>query len=456
MGDYGRGRSLSNPIRDLAARVLPLVRAMSGESETIGHSAEGRPLVVHYCGNRGATLRIFILAGQHGDESDGRDAALKYLAKFESRPPKLIHLAILIDGNPDGASAGKRRNASDMDLNRDHELLCAPETQATHSFVGRWHPHLIIDVHTYRAWRPELLQHDFVFAQDVMIDVPTNPGVRLGWPAGTGPGLFDFVHHRMVEAEFRCDRYTLIRPSGVRHSTLDIVDARNMLSLRYGVPTVLLEGRRSSPDDPPIFTPPHLVLLRSIEAVVEWASANAIAILQQPATRSYGHDLIPMQCHYADSSPSTRYMEMQSATRGDIQVVGIPGPYLPFVKTTRTICAPRAYAVPHRFENLLEILARHHFETGAPDQFRHATAEFYRTACPACLPESPSPMVTNVKNLERIRLNPEEFILFPTDQPGGRALSLILEPDSQFGAHRFPALNLDQQPTILYPLARVI
>jgi hypothetical protein len=447
---------LTNAIPDFSVHARPSARAASGESETIGYSTEARPLVVHYCGTRGACLRIFILAGQHGDESDARQAASEYLASFESNPSKVVRLAILIDANPDGAAAGKRRNASEMDLNRDHLLLSAPETRAIHSFVGRWQPHLIIDVHTYRAWRPELLQHGFVFAQDVMIDVPTNPAVRLGWPTGTETGLVDFVKHSMVEAAFRCDRYTLVRPSGiVRHSTLDIVDARNMLSLRYRVPTVLLEGRRSSPDDPPIFPPPHLALLRSIEAVVEWVAINAEVIRQQPATTSYSDDLIPVGCRYADLNSSTRYMEMQSARLGDIHVVGIPGLYLPFVRTTRTICAPRAYAVPRSSVNLLEVLARHHFETEAPDRFRRAMAEGYRILCPAPLPVSEGATGTDLKTVERVRLNAEDFILFPTDQPGGRALALFLEPESQFSARRFPALDLGPTDCVV-PLASVI
>jgi hypothetical protein len=440
---------LNCPDRRFTQGVPYLPKAVSGESEIIGYSAEGRPLVVHYCGNRGASLRIFILAGQHGDESDARDAAAQYLVEFESAPPDSVYLAVLKDGNPDGAVVRQRRNASHMDLNRDHLLLSTPETQAVHSFVGRWQPHLIIDVHTYRAWRPELLQHGFVFAQDVMIDVPTNPAVRLSWPPGTETNLFEFVKHRLAEEAFRCDRYTLVRSSGIiRHSTLDILDARNMLSLRYGVPTVLLEGRRSSPDDPPIFPPPHVVLLRAIEAVVEWAGIHAVFLQQPPDNRSYSYDVVPVRCRYADSNSSTRYMEMQSATEGDIHVVPIPGPYLSFVKTIRAVYAPSVYAVPHSSRYLLEILARHNFMTQASDRFRHATHETCRIAG-ATVPAGADSAAAELDVSQRVRRNAQDFVLFPTRQPGGRALALLLDPESQFGVHRFPTLDGGSNPVSL-------
>lgn len=402
-------------------------------------------------------LRVFIMAGQHGDESDAREAAAHYLAGFESGPSKSVHLAVLIDGNPDGAAAGKRRNASDIDLNRDHLLLNTTETLAVHSFVDRWRPDLIVDVHTYRPRRRELLQHGLVFPQEVMVDFPTNPAVSLGLPDGTEISLLNFVKHRMAEASVQCDRYTLVRPSGiVRHSNLDIVDARNGLALRYGILTVLLEGRRWSPDDPPIFGPPHLPLLGSIEAVVEWADRNAFLIRQRPEARPLSDHRLPVRCRYTNSETPTRFMKMQSASLGDINFVGIPGAYLPVVRTTKSIWAPRAYAVPREAIGLLAVLARQGFETTPPNDYGRAEVDFYRVPDNESTLSWPDPANPSIYTVERTRLNPDDYILFPTSQSGGRALALFLEPESRFGAHRFSGLGLTFQPGTLYPVGRVV
>src|SRR5262249_35236586 len=150
-------------------------------------------------------------------------------------------IAVLADANPDGSVKQTRRNASLLDLNRDHFLLSSPETAAVHYFVNCWRPDLILDVHTYRPRRRELLRYDFVFPQDVMIDFPTNPAVRTWLHPAREADLLNFVKARCGDLSIRCERYTRVRPSGIiRHSNFDICDARNSLSLRFDVPTVLL------------------------------------------------------------------------------------------------------------------------------------------------------------------------------------------------------------------------
>src|SRR5262245_11979737 len=56
----------------------------SDDCEILGYSPYGRPVVVRYCGSRTADLRIFILAGQHGDEGDARDAAAELLVRWSN------------------------------------------------------------------------------------------------------------------------------------------------------------------------------------------------------------------------------------------------------------------------------------------------------------------------------------------------------------------------------------
>ena len=69
-----------------------------------------------------------------------------------------------------------------------------------------------------------------------------------------------------------CDRYVLINPAGrVRHSTHDIVDARNFLSLRYNTLTILLEAieplRGNKKDDTE-----HIILAQYIAllSILKW------------------------------------------------------------------------------------------------------------------------------------------------------------------------------------------
>jgi hypothetical protein len=423
-------------------------------TETIGHSVRRRPLLVHQCGRRDAALRIFILAGQHGDEFEARHAAAQFLESRDS-VPGVAAVAILADANPDGAADGTRRNAADTDLNRDHQLLTSPETAAVHRFVEQWRPNLIIDVHTYRPRRPELLQHGFVFAQDVMIDVPTNPAACVSWPRVAAGRLIEFVARHLQRAGRRCDRYTLIRSGIVRHSSFDIVDARNGLSLRFGIPTVLLEGRRSGPEDGQTYAPSHEALQRAIQAVIDWAAAHPQLFRRHPAAGLSAGERLPVRCDYGRSTlMPTRYMELQSVRGGDIGLTEMPGPYFSAVRATRVVRVPRGYAVPDSCVGLLDVLARHRFTTVAADRMRNAGAEARRVGAYACARASTDRLLSTSPG--HLRSRAEAYTVFPTNQAGGRLLVLLLEPDSQFGAHRYPELGVPKRAGAVYPVLRLV
>lgn len=425
------------------------------DCEIIGYSVNGRPLSVYTRGSGTAELRIFILAGQHGDEADAVDAATLYLAECSSNPVPATEIAILPNGNPDGAAAMTRRNASGMDLNRDHLLLRAPETAAIHDFVHHWKPHLIIDVHTYRPWRPELTQHNFIFPQNVMLDFPTNPAIRTALSPEDETGLLSFVTSRLGEAGYRCDRYTLLKPPGIiRHSNVDILDARNGFALRHGAFTVLLEGRRSLPADLPDFSAPSAALLRAIEAVVEWAHKN-VKLLRKGSRTKSASSSVPLRSQYAGSKRTDRYMEVQSMAGKEVQLVKLPGQYLPRVKATKRVKRPIAYAVARNASSLLDLLTRQRFQSISRSRLRYASVEAYRIASGTPSPsEAESPMLKVV--MEQKRPDLSNYILFPAKQPGGDALSLLLEPESQFGAHRFAEIQLDLFPGSLYPVVRLV
>jgi hypothetical protein len=420
-------------------------------TETIGYSVQSRALTVEFCGDPHAPLRIFILAGQHGDEPDAREAARDFVGQFRAGAcHAAVHAAVVADGNPDGSAVNTRRNARDLDLNRDHLLLAAPETAAIHAFARQWKPDLVLDVHTYRPWRKELLPWDFVFPQDIMFDFPTNPAVRTVLSRAAQAQATDFLNRRMAEARIRCDRYTLIRPGVVRHSTAEIFDARNGLAMRLDVPAVLLEGRRASPDDALQFIPPREALLRSIEAVVDWAAANS-ALLQNRPRRAA--DDVPLRYRYAGSKTG-RYMEMQSASRGEISTVQLPGSYLPVVKATRSVGMPDAYAVPRNHTTVMEVLEKHGFTTTSQAELGTSTWESYRIDEISAVCEEDSTPVPAC-SLQQTFADPDRFVLFPSRQTGGSLLALLLEPESQFGPWRLPELTAALQPGSMFPVLRV-
>ncbi len=130
----------------------------------IGRSAGGRtiPLVAVHDPHTvfGQTMRLFIIARQHGTECAGTEAIMaiiNYLVRSNA-PSDLALLQRLTFVfvpvvNPDGVVEGIRgtANGADVDLNRDWLSRRQPETQAVDWALRVWQPHAFIDCHELPA-----------------------------------------------------------------------------------------------------------------------------------------------------------------------------------------------------------------------------------------------------------------------------------------------------------------
>ncbi len=139
------------------------------KSFVFGHTYNSLPIIAHEFGSQGPS--VLILAGVHGDESEGVIAAHGLLDSFTQSFPYKLHLTIIPAFNLDGVIAGQRKNANGVDLNRNlptsdwspeiaseryhpgGEAGSEPETQALLRFLDRCKPRFIISLH---SWKPML------------------------------------------------------------------------------------------------------------------------------------------------------------------------------------------------------------------------------------------------------------------------------------------------------------
>ena len=95
--------------------------------QIIGRTSQKRRLDIVIIGKvRDPKLKIFIFAGQHGDEKITRNATeqlISHLIKSKAKEFPDISMTILSNANPDGASNNTRRTPENIDMNRDHLLL---------------------------------------------------------------------------------------------------------------------------------------------------------------------------------------------------------------------------------------------------------------------------------------------------------------------------------------------
>lgn len=440
--------------------------------ETIGYSEEGEALTVKYLNVGGNDeladpLKIFLLAGQHGDERYGRKAVNKLINTFESGSPIdksiSLRLAILSNANPDGSSLKRRTNALGVDLNRDHLFLKAAETRAIHSFIREWKPHLIVDIHNYPSRRKHLLQKGMLMHHDVLIDIPTNPSTVFAnnqFHQNKLNELIYTVKRDLLSTGFSCERYFIIKPSWrARHSTPDIVDARNFLALRYNITTILLEGRTPTHDDGKVKRE-HLksAQLSALLSILIWAYQNKEYLFE---TRKYLQTMgqkIGIRSKYIVSKQPFN-MSFRNTCSNNTYVISL-SKYCPDLKLTKRTTLPSAYAIPKDKDKIIDLLHKHGFVSnnkgsGSNDLQIKEIEFYYIHSVSYSDRENRSPKkITLTVQSDKRKL--DDYQIFDVKQTGGHSLSIMLEPESKYGLHRNRSLDLPIIPNFYYPVLRVI
>jgi hypothetical protein len=437
----------------------PQIEFDSSQGTIIGRSSEGRPIVCFQRGHAGAALKLLVLSGQHGDERSARRTLQSLLTvsveEVAARLPA-VQLAVVPEANPDGCAARSRCNADGIDLNRDHQLLLSNETAAIHRFVRRWQPHVIIDLHNYPSRRRHLLERNVVLNHDVFIDVPSHPAILAR------PGRVDCAEvlgdllGAIATRNVCAGRYTIVGASDrARHSTPDVVDARNGLALRYGAFTILIENRQPRRDE----TKVERHRLRGAQERALWA------VLERLNTH---HDRFTPLATLGPPAPGTPVPVhfKYGKTEGGLRLVcrdlhqGRPtcvtfSRYLASLVVRRAVPLPAGYAVPSTHESLIRVLHRHGFTSSRRRAGELCPVEKLRIepGRPRRRPDRPARKV--VLAVRRLSRELDRYEVFPTQQRGGDSLAVFLEPESKHGLHRFDAVQVPLLAPSWYPVLRV-
>jgi hypothetical protein len=416
------------------------------------------------------TLKIFIMAGQHGDEIYCRKAIerlISYLWRTRSKDfPQNVCVAILPNANPDGSRKNTRRTADGIDMNRDHVTLNTEENRAIHSFIRSWKPNLIIDVHNYPPNRKYLEEKNYVFYHDVLVDTASNLAIQKRLDQDKLKSLIQDIQSDLNQFNYSCERYALIDDEGrVRHSTHELIDARNFLSLRYNTFTILLEAREPLREErKKQKKQKQTAQMRTISAqyeallsILKWATRNTDFLLENSNTlTSKKRDLIPIRCKYIPSEQPFK-MNFKNTKTNQIEEVTLPK-YESDIRATKHIRLPSAYAVPTDKNSIIEFLHNHGFtsERVSPNDSKLQAVQKYLILSF----DPPKVEGKSAINVLLIRNNQQQdlsnYEIFSVNQEGGHSLALLLEPQSEYGLHKYKDLNLTLEPGLEYPILRVV
>lgn len=447
------------PAIESGGRPSSVPPATATRSFVIGFSKERRAIQCLSRGRPDAPLKVLILAGQHGDERPARRTVESLLtvgpAELAGQLPNL-QLAIIPEANPDGCAVRCRLNSDGIDLNRDHQLLRSGETVAIHHFVRQWQPHVILDVHSYPSRRRHLLERNVILNHDVFIDVPTHPAI-LARPRGVAGGdVLKGLLRTLATRSVRAARYTIVESSGrARHSTPDVTDARNGLALRYGAFTLLVENRQPRRDD----TPDERLRLRTAQStalwtIVEWLDRNHDMFPPLFAFENHVQNSpVPVRFKYRVNGAVLRLACLDADHGRPLNVTF--SRYCSSLAVRRTVLLPVGYAVPAELEALRAVLRRHGFISIQGRSGGLCPVERLRieAARPARRPGRAARRLLQIPHGMNLPL--DGYDIFPTRQPGGDALAVFLEPESQLGLHRDPTMGVPLAAPSWYPVLRV-
>jgi protein MpaA len=139
--------------------VLAGSSAAAATRSTVGHSVEGRPIIVFKSGPASPALKVLVVGAIHGDEAAGMGIARRLIS---GAAPPHTELLVVPTLNPDGVAAHTRGNAHGVDLNRNFPYrwqplgggeysgsgpLSEPESRAAHRLVLEEKPDVTIWFH---------------------------------------------------------------------------------------------------------------------------------------------------------------------------------------------------------------------------------------------------------------------------------------------------------------------
>lgn len=431
---------------------------------------------------------FLLFASQHGNEQSGKEAALaliRDLAVGELQPLlERLNVLVIPQVNPYGNRVDQRHNEQDLDLNRDHLKLEAPESEAVHRVFRAWMPEVTVDAHEkgddyYRA----------------SFGCVSNPNVAPRLQTYSRQVLLAEVADELAERDIAYHEYLVRQPMGVesaagaaipeaaergretmlRYSTTDLNDGRNSLGI-YQTLSFIFEG--ASRHDLETLgertgwqRAAHRALLSAVarhaEEIVAMVGA-ARRELRQRARRVTAEDRVHLRMEYArsESEPTLAIRRFEPAEPGILGVLRqdrsagaaldrddlAPYPYpadvrlvdevvenwFPAVLPTVSVVRPLGYIVPAEHRQVVDTLLRQGIEVEVFVRAAETPVETYRVTrvVPSALDYiAPSEIEVEART-QALPIAAGSFFV-PTDQPAASLVPALLEPQSAYGLVRY-------------------
>ncbi|MFH1198040.1 MAG: M14 family zinc carboxypeptidase [bacterium] len=440
--------------------------------EFIGSSSEGRmiPAVKISTGEFGRDenkIKVFFFAQQHGDEPSGKEGTLMLIRDItEGKLDYLfekIDLIIVPQMNPDGAERNKRRNGMGLDLNRNHLILTAPETQALHKLFNQYLPEATLDVHEYSPYSNDWIEYGALKNFDEQFGAVSNPNVSIEIKNYTRNQLFPFVEKYIMEKGFSFQEYIVEGPPDkgrMRHSTFDINDGRQSFG-SLNTFSMILEGKngRDSIDNIRRRAEGQYTAMKGILEFIfnhKVEIKKFVADGRRQLINSIPGEKVAIQMEHMSEGTTTNIRLLSLYSNADT-IVTVEN-YTPVVKPLLEVEKPVGYLIPKADANLTGWAERQNLQIKdytPAEKFK--IIQYFITTIDSIDFEGDMTINPSVELKEVTdEINPFDFYFIPMNQLHNNFIVQALEPQSEIGLATYKDFEYLVRKNKSYPILKVI
>jgi hypothetical protein len=449
---------------------------------------------------------VLLVASQHGNEQSAKEAALQVvrdLSVGDLEPLlKKINVLIIPQANPYGNQFDQRQNEQDLDLNRDHVKLEAPEVKAIHRVFRLWMPEVTMDIHEkgddyYRVSigcvsNANIDQDLQDFSRDtILAEVKKSldkkninffeylVSQRMGIDSSAG------VRYRPEDQ----GREEMMR----RYSTTDLNDGRNSLGIYESLSFIQEGSSRHDLDTLEERTRWQFSGIRFFLESIARHGEEIRRMVQEARTQLVGKarafsqdDVVHLRMEYArdDRKPTLvikKFERAETPIRGILRVDKKAGetlsleeispyPYpsrykvveevvknwFPKVVPTLSVPRPLGYVIPAGHIDILENMLDHGIKVDMFTRDTNLDVKVYRAK--EVVPSKydylpPEKIEVEARSLQAIVKRGDFYV--SCAQPGANLIPCLFEPQSQYGLIRYWKFRIVPRAGDMFPIYRV-
>lgn len=429
------------------------------ELDIFGQSAEGRDLLVIKAKNPkvsdSETLRVLFFAQQHGNEQASKEGSLLLIrdlaeGKYDHWLQRM-EIWIVPQVNPDGGEENRRANSMNLDLNRDHVVMQAPETRALHALFRGFMPHVSIDVHEYQPYRQAWSNYGGYKQFDVQVGVTTNINIDQTIQQYSLNQVLDHIERHLTDRGFSFHNYLVGPPPSegiTRHSTVDINDGRQSFGILQTM-SFIYEGINGRDGFAENLAHRSQGQLEAKLALMNYMYENHHEVVsmvnkaREMMISAKMPETVAIRTGYFPGEEPLELPLKSSATGMDTIV--IVDNYHPLVKPLLEVRRPMGYVLPAHDKKLIEWLDLHQI------QYKNDLPSGVSVYACEAIERSQTPYA--VKKV--LSINQQDYVYVPVNQLHGNFLVLTLEPLSELSIARLPLFSYLLDEYSMYPIHRV-